>query len=188
LLPAIIFLLSDCKKSKDDPFFSIYTRKERVVGNWTLKSGTESVGNTSGSYAEGSNTDYTENSYVTTGYTTQNGTTLSSTEQGPYSLKVSFEKNGDFSMTVLQDGDIVTETGTWNFTGDVGKHKSKTQIVVNIASTTTNGTTRIQTGNRSDITFDIKELRNKKIVLTYSINYSQGNSSDFDTFEWTLEQ
>jgi hypothetical protein len=188
LLAATVFLLTDCKKTKDDPIFSIYTRKERVVGEWTLKSGTENEGNTSGNYSEGSNTVYAESSYVTNAYTTQNGVTYSSTQSGSYSLKISFKKNGDFSMTKIQDGDIVTESGTWNFTGDIGKHKNKQQIVVNFTGTTTNGSTLVQTGNRSDITFDIKELRNKKMVLTYSNIYSQGNSTNSDNFEWTLEQ
>jgi hypothetical protein len=188
LLAVTVFLLTDCRKTKDDPIFSIYTRKERVVGNWTLKSGTDSNGSTSGSYSESSSTVYNESSYAETSSVTQNGITNTATDQGSYSLKISFSKDGDFSMTEIQDGSTVVETGTWNFTGNIGKHKNKQQIVVNLTGSSGTGYNRVLGGNRSDITFDIKELRHKKMVLSYSVTTLDASLSYFDNFEWTLEQ
>ena len=180
-----------CKKGDGDPFISFHSRKARVAGKWTLASGTEVSKNTSS----------TGTSTTTT--TTYNGTTVSSVVSGvsgvvtpaPYTEAWEFKKDGTFTVTIIDDGDIDVGTGVWNFTAGVGKLKKKEQIVITILSdvyTPSGGgtaSTSTKTGVTNDMTFDIYELKNKEMVWKMNTtDATAGGSSNEHTLEKTYKQ
>jgi hypothetical protein len=78
-----------------------------------------------------------------------------------------------------------------------GDYKNKEQIVINLNSNTRTSsfgyTTLVYestfTGNKSDMTYTLKELRNKKLVLVseFTSTDAKGNSNSFKS-ELTFEQ
>ncbi|HRH12695.1 MAG TPA: hypothetical protein PLU73_14335, partial [Bacteroidia bacterium] len=81
-------------------------------------------------------------------------------------------------------------SGTWNFTDGIGDSKKREQIVLFLKSSTgiSGSTTLSYTGNKVYMTFNIKELRNKKIVLTRTETETSGTDSNDFKWEATLEQ
>ena len=81
----------------------------------------------------------------------------------------------------------------WNFTGGVGKeYKNKSQIVAKITSYSSSSIgssfSGSATGKDMDFSWSIKELRNKKMVLTNESTYASGSSSSTDKGETILER
>lgn len=193
---SFLFVLSACKKGPDDPFISLRSRKARVVGDWKMKKGSnessdQNTSNTSNNQSTSSTT-YNESSYTTVSHFTSGTNTQDNTSTGSYSLKISFKKDGTFDYSEEQDGDTYTAKGTWNFTGGVGSKKNKEQIVLHFTSSTYSGGSSILTGNQVDVTFDLKELRNKKMVVTFEENSADtndnGNQTSSFKAEYTFEQ
>jgi hypothetical protein len=195
----ILGSLSSClKKGEDDPLISFRTRKAKLSGKWQLTSGTEehtSVYSDSLGKQESKTTlVYTKNTYKTV--TEASG--YQSSSSGPFSYSMEFKKDGGYNSTKVNDKIIVfASEGLWNFTKGVGDYKNKEQIVINLTSNSTTfsdpqypfmfGNTF--SGNQSDITYTLKELRNKKLVLVSerSDSYSNGNVSSSKS-ELTFEQ
>jgi hypothetical protein len=180
--------LSQCKKGEDDPFISLRSRKARVVGEWHLTSGNSTSTNSSGSFGSTTIYNYTESSF-TENYTSG---AVNTTTSGVYSLKMTFERNGDFSMTETKGTDVSSLKGVWNFTGKIGEYKNKEQIVIKLTSYTSTDPNSSYTGNFTgkdiDAAFTIKELRNKKMVLIQeSTSFSTNNSNTYKQ-ETVLEQ
>jgi hypothetical protein len=74
-------------------------------------------------------------------------------------------------------------SGIWNFTGNVGKFNNKEQIVL----TQQNYQGNNFRGNTIYQTYNIKELRNNKLVL-YAQSYSEYNGySQSQSEEFTFE-
>jgi len=194
---ALLCLTSCLKKGEDDPFISFRTRTARLTGQWHLTSGTEERTDvfidSLGSHESKTIYIYTENTYQSntesTGYT--------SSMSGSFSYLMEYKKNGEFSSTKTNDNNVFSSEGTWNFTKGIGTHKNKEQIVINLSSssnTYTNTSSSISsgntyTGNKSDITYTLKELRNSKLVLVYesTSTYFQGHGSSTKS-ELTFEQ
>jgi hypothetical protein len=195
-----LLIFSECKKGPDDPFISLRSRKARVAGDWKLSSGTEtSSSNYSGGssiHQETETTTYDGSSYTTVTDETVGPTSYHDTETGAYSLKVSFKKDGSFEMEESRDGDASTSKGTWNFTGKVGDLKNKEQIVLSVTSESGSGYSSTSSGNQVDKTFNIKELRNKKMVLVFeegstssdTFGSTTSTSTDSHKLEYVLEQ
>jgi hypothetical protein len=183
----LLFSLSSClKKGENDPSISLRTRKARVVGKWKLESGTNEFRNvyngTTGEHYDKLITTYSGNTYQSR-YESANSSTVST---GTVSHEVEFKKNGEFSSVVISNNRwIRTLKGTWSFTGNVGEHKNKDQIVINLSSDSSEDPVASSPGdfnfsymgNRSDITYSIKELRNKKITLV-SENFTTDKGSE----------
>ena len=154
-----------CKKGPSDPLISIWSRKHRLVGDWTLSSGTMS--STSGSSISSETWSGSSVTAVTSGYSSV----------GTGSLTLSIVKDGTYTLTrnVTWTGtpsyiDNYTEKGTWNWTGRVGDLKNKEQVVLSALSeqSTSGSTTTINTYTGSDAPvsiFNIDELKNKTLVL-----------------------
>lgn len=177
-------LFDSCKKGEDDPFFSLRSRKARVVGEWKMTSikstGTYLFGGilaTNEFTANGSN--YTETS------TTLGTTTI---DEGTLSYDIEFKKDGTFEIKVNQDDDPETYNGVWNFTGGVGELKNKSQITMFEKSSSDSNGSNGTTGHYFDETFDLKELRQKKMVLYYKTESSEdGVTYSTKEFEMVLE-
>lgn len=162
----MLLLFSECKKGPDDPLISLRTRKARVVGDWKLSSGTDTYEESSSGGHEGKNTTtYDGSTYTTVSETTYGTNSSQDTETGTFVLKMSFKKDGKFEMEETRDGIVSITKGTWNFTGKIGKSKNKEQIVLHYTSSVDPSNSNNSSGNTTDKLFNIKELRNKKMVL-----------------------
>lgn len=200
-LSVLVFLLifSECKKGPDDPLISLRSRKARVVGDWKLSSGKQ-VSSSSNVSSGGVNihtsnetTTYDGSTYTTESDMTSGSTSIHDTETGPFTLKVSFKKDGSFEMEQMEDGEISSFKGTWNFLGKIGDTKNKEQIAIHLTSTSdpSNNSNTAFTGNQTDVVFNIRELRNKKMVLIVesgSVSTEAiGSSTDTDTYSSSTE-
>ncbi|PBQ32188.1 hypothetical protein CNR22_10530 [Sphingobacteriaceae bacterium] len=192
-------LFTNCKKGEDDPLLSLRTRKARVVGEWKIKSGTENYNTSStgnNASANSISTSYTDARYSsTTTYSDSAGNAFSDNYTGSVSYTMEFKKNGEFFSEMITDNQSrITQKGTWNFTAGIGTHKNKEQIVIHLDSYVSQylnpiggggyvggGYSTFSKGSSTDLTYTIKELRNKKIVLT-----SEKNTSDNSGYEYSL--
>jgi hypothetical protein len=188
----LVGVLTECKKGEDDPFLSLRRRKARVAGDWVLKAGTETTSYSSGSTSSSTSYAYTESAYTYNYSYTNGGSTNSSSGAGIYSFKLETDKDGSFTKTEVQGTSTVIETGVWNFSAGVGEKKNKSQLVLTVRNRTTinGGTSSVQTytGKDVDQVYDIKELRNKRMVLVSEYTYSETGDNGSGTTTWELEQ
>lgn len=156
LLPLLVF--SSCKKGTDDPFISLRSREARLKNEWVLQTMMET-------YA--SSTNYSGNTFAfTREISVENGEmTIKSifdftevTESYPYTKELSIRRKGAYQMVTNFDGDVTTEDGTWFW-----RDSSKKKIGVTL-----------------DRDYSIKELRNNKLVLTYTEHVR----NDYDQGGW----
>lgn len=159
-----------CKKGEDDPFLSLRTRKARVAGEWKITS------------IKSTDVSGTATDIMTMNGSTYTETDASGTSTGTWTLEYTFEKDGTYKSTENMDGVLSTSEGTWNFTSGVGKSKNKSQITLYETTITSPGSSSTYTGNYVDIAFDLKELRNKKMVWYYKSAYtnSTGSSGSYE--------
>lgn len=184
----ILFVISACKKGPNDPAISLLSRKARVVGEWTIKSGTSTYSTNS---AQNKKTNerftYTENSYDYFGTDEDN---ISYVAEGTYFFKVKFEKNGNVKITETYDNLTYVANGTWDFNNGIGDSKSKEQILIHVTyASYPIGSTKFS-GNQTEITYTLTELRNKKMSLYQSKkeeNSDNSSSSLSNSYEMKQE-
>ncbi len=157
------------KKGENDPGISLRSRKARVVGEWKMTSFNSTTTGPSG------NTTFTSDGST---YTEKSG---SMTTTGTLSEEVTFEKDGTYKWVTVMDGQSGTEEGVWNFTGCIGDLKKKEQITLYEQRTSFGGVTNTSTGHYFDDTWDLDELRHKKLVAKRS--YSETSLSGTTTHE-----
>ncbi len=181
------FGFEGCKKGTNDPFLSFHSRKGRVAGDWTLKSG--------------SGTDVSGSSSTTWNF---DGSNYSETDQsGTYTsgLKwtMTFDKDGTFKtvQTATSTGmsDVVTETGTWNFTGKVGDDKNKDHIIMKtlssqdvytVGSSSTTSTDTYTGDNAPSQLYYIDELKNKEMIFTWDGTSNSTPSANSSSSKGTM--
>ncbi|MFI5164366.1 MAG: hypothetical protein ACHQHP_03860 [Bacteroidia bacterium] len=180
------------KKGPDDPFISLHTRKGRVVGDWTVSSG-------SGTQVNASTTTWT---YSNPSLTSTTGSTVSTQN---IVFKYSFKSDGTWSSTQTTTGtkfgqtytDVVTESGNWDFGGGIGSIKKKTELILSklsstdvqtIGSATPSTTTNTYGGQDNVSIFDIDELKNKEMILKWNNSNGSGSSINSDSGQYTLTQ
>ncbi len=164
-----------CKKNEDDPLISFRSRKARVAGEWKVETGTVKYG------PEGN-----ETLYVITGNTAKVETNCC-IGSGTSSINFSFEKDGKASNSINLGGYVSKWAGTWNFTGGIGEVKKKDQIVVTTTSFDDGTATTTYTGNQVTFTYDIDELRHKKLRMHMSYKRKDSNGDNYSYYEsWTL--
>lgn len=183
LLGVCLTVFTQCKKGEDDPALTLRTRKARVVGDWKAVSGTSSYSDEGPSFKNSSEVTYDGINYKGIETVASGNDSQRSSFSGTFSYEILFESNGCYKITETYNGKPFVSTGTWNFTGNIGDNKNKEQIVL----TQNNYEGNSFKGNTIQQTYNIKELRNKKMVL-YSHSrseyngYSQNQSEEF-TFE-----
>lgn len=175
ILPLLIIICAStiyvgCKKGPDDPFFTIKSRKGRVVGTWKVSSfainGKEyafsdtsannipagACGTLSMSIHTGQNItfEFKETAEFTT---SQQDTTITTST---YTVPSATCVNGP--VTDISANTITS--GTWTFAGGVGDYKNKEQLVLTSKDATT--------GEAVNDIYDIVRLSSKEIDLTYS--------------------
>ncbi len=194
LIITLFGALTQCKKGEDDPFISLRSRKARVVGEWAATSGTAKITDKSLNFSSTSTYNYSNSSYSSVSIETFMNTTTTNSRAGVFSYKISFASDGTFAMTRIEDTEISTVKGTWNFSDGVGETKKKEQIILFVTSETFQASSTIayvntSTGNQPSKVYSIKELRNKKMVLfeESSVISSTGGSEEIKE-EFTFEQ
>lgn len=177
----VAITISGCfKKADDDPLISLRSRKARVDGEWKVASATQTEIYT----ASGSGGSYTK-VYTGTGNTytfvsTVNG--VSTKETGVVTQEWEFDKEGTYKTSDNTDGVITTTEGRWNFTSSIGETKNKSQIALSKETETNGASQDVYTGNYVDEVYDIKELRNDKMVLYSHRTVKDANgTSDIET-------
>ncbi len=184
LLSSLIFVMG-CKKGEKDPKFTLLTRKARVIGDWRMTSGTAGY-----TFVKNSVSYYF---LLDGGGYTANETPIGQTAyiyKGVYTLSMSFRKDGSFTFEENVDGKTINGTGTWNFTGAVGKDKNKESIVIELSGATGDATyAHLFNKFSTEFTYKIVELKNKEMILTSgsAIDIDASGRSSFQG-EFTLKQ
>jgi hypothetical protein len=177
LLLVSVFVLDSCKRGEDDPKFSFRTRKNRVTGEWILSTGTyRHTKHSSGNAPEGEQVTFTENQY--TYVEDVPGTIYTAGYKGSYSRRIKFSKDGYVRIAEMIDGFQNVTEGTWDFNSGVGEYKNKELIIIHVQSYTSSSGTSTYAGTQQRMTYQIKELRNKKMVL-----YLNDSNTDEDGHE-----
>jgi hypothetical protein len=141
---AVLLVVSSCRKGKEDPLFSLHTRKARIAGDWTIVHYDENQ-STVYSYLNGtSSTEQFNRNFGTINY--QETTVSNANPSFTYSGKISrsefhFTKSGSWN-SVLEyylyipqavGGYYIAKTrqeedGTWEFNAKAGDLKNKESI------------------------------------------------------------
>lgn len=183
LVKAILFVsiscvfLTNCKKGPDDPAVSLRSRKARVTGNWRLEGGNVSL-----TYNPSGKSPYSQYFVFKTGQfemteTYQGG--IPTIYIGDYTLNLNFIKDGKFDLTETISRRTTRVSGTWNFVAGVGKTKNKESIVLKIDAASAGASNDcFFTKFNTELTYQIKELRNKRIVLTASCPLYTGSDGN----------
>ncbi len=155
--------LGGCRKGEDDPLMSLKSRKSRMAGSWNLSGGqlTESVD------------DHFNTVKYSWKYTFKAGRferrdTYYPPESGTYILSLNVDKNGTYSLKELFEGRELQAEGAWDFlqkSGDV-KNKEEVNFIIGKINKGSTGDYHLFNWGGINMRYRIKELRDKKLVLT----------------------
>lgn len=139
-----------CKKGPNDPFFSIYSRKARVAGEWKLTAGTELTsinGKIENKTDDGSYQSITDTAGKS--YKDEHTVTYTMEKKGGYTgteHRVHTDIQNDVPLpnwktttTTTTDNQYI---GIWNFTDKIGEPKKKSQLTMIETSDTWTSTVR----------------------------------------------
>lgn len=197
LTMCVVFPQFSCtRKGEDDPLLSLRTRKSRVCGKWKIAEGRTRM-------------DYSAR-YMSAIYSSYNGT--SETLFTPYSnqvidsfeymVEIEFNRDNSFVWAMnWQNNNGVNERGElkgqWDFLSKSDHQKNKVEIVLIPESNTGNWFFSYACpfpASQQTPVFELRELRNDKIVIRRDINiptesfqnpFTGQISSYFE--EWTLQ-
>lgn len=161
---AAAFVLPSCKKGENDPFLSLHSRKARVVGEWTLKSGTITY--------DGSITTYPMANYTQT---------------------MEFKGDHTYTITTVNGGSTSVEKGSWAFSKSAKDIdlKNKEALLLYSTSSTSGSSTNTYTGFYAlsgPTVLLIDKLANKEMVVKYDGTESYSGTSHTLTGSLTYEQ
>lgn len=164
LVLAAAFVLPACKKGENDPFMSLHSRKARVVGEWTQKSGTVTANGTVYTYPIANRTEVME-----------------------------FMSDGTYTITVVDNGSTSIEKGAWAFsTGSKDLElKNKEALLLYETSYTSGGSTSTYGGTYAlsgPSVLLIDRLANKEMVIKLDGTATSGGTSYTVTGTITYEQ
>ncbi len=163
-LLAISFIFQDCKKGPNDPAISLRSRKARMEGKWSLRSG---------------NAGLTLNDPVASPFAQSfvlDGSQAHATETpstGPptvyffaFFLNIEIKKDGSFTLIETFGSKVLNAKGKWNFLSGIGEAKNKEYITFTI-ETLDNGETVGHLFNKqaTEFTYKILGLKNKELEL-----------------------
>lgn len=179
LLALSIVIISSCKKGEEDPFLSLRTRKARISGEWTLKSG--SVINTYNNNTE--TTTYTGTSQID-----NNGTTA-------YTEKWSIKRDGSFEMITTGSSSSFQMKGYWSFGNKIKdlELKNKESVIFRVTEETDISGGSVYTDKYTGLSCPlysivIKELRNKKMVFDVAGSDTWNNNKSESSGTMIYEQ
>ena len=162
IIVSSIFYVGCLKQGPDDPFLSIYSRKMRLTGDWTITSfainGIEHIkGDTTYNLPAGACGTDTLLQHHAVNYTisiVKDGTFSSSSQDSMITTETfTTPGTGCTNGTTTNVSSIDTASGTWEFRGADG-YKKKEQLMLKSSGDST--------------IYDIVRLANKEIHLSYS--------------------
>jgi len=161
-------VLNSCKKGADDPGISLKSRKSRLVGEWTLQSGTKTY-----VFSGQTATMTFTNTMVTISY---GGSTF--TYQ--YTEKAEFMKNNTFKTTVMYDGEIEVTEGYWAFMEGYDDLKNKECIVIRVKSYLDPNGATLYTGDEMPASvWRFRKLSSKETIIDAEGTETSGGSSTY---------
>lgn len=163
-----VFLSGCLKKGEDDPLISFRTRKARVVGNWTMTSGKRTT-NQGLFYSE----EFTYTKDAFSAITTEPHGSYESKGYASFTIKFNRDGTVEELRSLYYNPNTTILKGTWNFTSGIGRAKKKEQVLIHYENLT----------GIVDILYDIRELRNKKLVLCREFGVENINTKEEFTFE-----
>jgi len=157
-------LFYSCKKGEEDPFISLRSRDKRITGEWKLTSAstndTRTFINNPGDNPTTITTTETYDGTLWT-ETTVFDTFPPNTQTDTISITFYLCKDGTASYTKVDAGDKHVLSGSWQW---LDSKKNKTHILVPLPLGTCGGT------------FEVLELKNKELKLTYSDSHNDTDS------------
>lgn len=170
-----------CKKGENDPALSLKSRTARLVGTWKLVSGEE----TTMDYDAGNQETWTETiTYDGSAYTSVtsfqdvSGTVTNAPFTVSYTLEYTFEKDGSFSLTQIEDGNSDIDKGFWYWGGKSKTQELKKKETVVITITETNDgqiDTYGGTAVSADLSFQLDRLTGKELSIIVDIHNTYNN-------------
>ncbi len=180
-----------CKKGENDPFFSLKSRKARLSTDWTVETATVVTRDTSMSF-DGTDAVLSSVQDSTADERTYGLTwTMSFTRDGDYEIVEQRQYPegyfGDGSASITS---VITELGTWQFTGGSGGAKLKEQLLLLPTETSitrsdqgANVNVTTQTNPNEGRIYNIDRLASDELILKYEVTHS----SAFDQYVESAE-
>lgn len=165
LLLSSVLLISSCRKGENDPAFTLLGRKARIKGDWKLTEGKVEI-----TYANPEKDDFdTYFSFDGSNFTLKYMDSTQTSFSGTYSLKLSFIKEGEFSMDESLGASRFMARGDWQFVLKSGEYKNKERIEIRTDEVSVGSTYYFHPLliERNRAVFNIRELRKNRLVLTY---------------------
>lgn len=184
---ALVSSLSGCKKGDNDPFLSLRSRKARITGEWKLKEGVVTYDSNFGGSLISETTAYTETTITTNGASDSYGETLT------------INKDGTYTMSIIEGGDDLTVSGVWFFAGKIKDLdlKNKESIILIPqeytelgSSLTVNGLSQFNGLQHSDALI-IDRLANDELIFKGEYDHDTGSGLNFgssSTYEKRYEK
>jgi len=159
----ILFIATTCRKGSGDPFISLKSRKERLVGDWNFISGQAkyTLGHQHVDYALSSS------KVAVKGYKSE-----------PYRLKLSIKEDYTFELTEEFLGESMIASGTWHFNTGVGESKKREKVFFKL--------TDVKQGeifghyffyqNSSTFCYELNTLKSEELSL-----YAEGLTTSFSS-------
>jgi hypothetical protein len=188
--------LSCTRKGEDDPMVSLRTRKSRVCGKWKIAEGRTRM-DYSARFMSAVYSQY--NGLTETVFTPYSNQAIDTLE---YTVEIEFNRDNTFlwvmnwnnSSGVREKGEL---KGQWDFLSKSDHQKNKVEIVLTPKSNTGNWLYSYSCpfpASQQTPGFELRELRNNKIVLRRDLNIStesfqnpfSGQTSPYFE-EWILE-
>ena len=177
-----------CKKGENDPALSLKSRNARIAGTWKFIGGERQTID----YDAGNQETFTNNiTYNGTSYTETSsfqdvsGTTTFPSETVSYTLEYTFDRDGNFNMSEIEDGNSDIDKGFWYWVGKSKVQELKKKEVLVITITESNDgqiDTYAGTAITADGSFQLDRLTGKEMTIILDM---QNTYSDGDTFSHT---
>jgi hypothetical protein len=168
----LLINFTSCKKGENDPAISLRSRKARLVGDWKLKEGIETITYSTGE-VETSTYNGSVKVLVKTGEPTE--TTV-------YNAEINFRKDGYYTMTTTDDDELRVIDGNWYFGTknknlDVKNKETLYLITEKYTYSNSGGTPHVieMTGTYAlsfPTVWQIDRLSNKELVILTDFTYS----------------
>jgi hypothetical protein len=200
LIAFVSISLASCKKGDGDPFFSIYSRKARVTGDWKVSTLTSTYKYNNKTY-ETTYDGYKKKVVCTVKDTLIDGWITNYITQQTYTgeTKTDYKKDGSYYYTeTFQDDSTglsitIEVNGDWYFMGGNSQNEYKDKELLAMQVTdyiynpmSGNDYSTIFQGNNSLDVYEIYQLKNKEIILkvnkTETINFTKYTTA----MEYTL--
>ena len=192
LLFFMVSLIFGCKKGKNDPVFSLKSRKARLTGAWVVESAEWNSGDTTWVF-DGANLTRTDTNSI---------------DVVDYSYKMEFDAAGNYVTTMITIYPIdnpdttlsgvsceLVESGLWNFTGGAGTTKTKSQLLLLSSKTEeicsdqpASVNTVSVTGQNRGVVYSIDRLSDKELLLMYGAEVASVNGTNIRTAEIILKK